>query len=362
VGHRTIHAREPFVIRLLADLSLQTKAGPRIRAGLIGPFGAAARAHGWQFDVVVPAGVSLPPDAATVVHVLPNRSDLVLDEIVLPRLGARYDVVYTQREGLRAARRRRPRVVLQLHEHQHNRYAPWPTVRDAARGAVHVYRASRMYREADHICFSSAWTRDEFRRLEAAEPRSSSVVPLGGWPDNRADASHLPREPVVVVLASTDARDEFGWALDVWERAQLPAPWRMAVVGRPGAGDGSSVGDRVRLMGRISDDTLVDLLGRAGAYLHIGRTEGFGLSVVEALQLGTPVVARRGSAVDELLVSGGGFLVEDSTAAGRALADLARQTFTPAAVAAGARYSWAGTAASVIKACELALARSGRRP
>jgi len=347
--------------RLLVDFSLRTKAGPRIRYGLAAPLAAAAAARGWLVDVAVPAGAPLPEGINSAIS-LGDHSDLVLDELVLPRLAAPYDVVYTQREGLRIGRRlgrRKPGVVLHLHEHQHVRYAPSVTVRHALRGAWQSYRACAMYRRADHICFSSEWTRAEFPRLERIEPTSSSVVRLGGWPDDRPPLSIMERRPIVVVIASSDARDELDWALAVWRLAMLPYPWELVVVGRaPHRG-----GERVRAVGRLSDADLVALLAMARAYLHIGRVEGFGLSVVEALQVGTPVVGRGGSAVDELLRHGGGYLVDDAAAAASALTALADGAVVPAvAAAAGARYTWAKTARGVLAACDAVIECPGPAP
>lgn len=337
------------MIRLLADLSLRTKGGVRICQGLLAPLREAAQAKGWHVDFVVGCDESSGQEHRADTYILPNRSDLVTDEAVLPRVAAGYDVLYTQRETLRLAKRR-PRVVLQLHEHQHTRYAPWNSVRQALRGSLQHYRASIMYQTAEHICFSSKWTRDEFARLEGREPKSSSVVLLGGWKDDCPHERSLRRDEIVVVVASNDARDELAWALDVWRKAALPAPWTMCIVGRRGSGPAG-----VSLIGPLGDSDLRGLLSRSRAYLHIGRVEGFGLSVVEALQVGTPVIARSGSAVDELLGSGGGYLVTGSTSAAAALVKVAdgkaaADLRDPSQV--GSQYTWARTAQGIISACE----------
>ena len=59
-----------------------------------------------------------------------------------------------------------------------------------------------------------------------------------------------------------------------------------------------NLGSRTRLLGRVDQDTLVDLYQRAGCFLQPG-TEDFGISSVEALASGCPVVALgRGGVVD----------------------------------------------------------------
>jgi len=289
------------------------------------------------------------------VHHAPDRSDLYLDELWLPHLAARYDVLYTQRETLRLGRRR-PATVLQLHEHHHTRYAPWTTRRAATRGAWQIYRGCTAYERAEHICFSSSWTYHEFVRLEERVPRSSSIVPLSGWPDHREQVSSRQRRQQIIALVSSDPRDELHWALRVWRHADLPEPWELVVVGLDSAAAGMGDSDlRVRAGGRLGDAALFELMATARGYLHTGRVEGFGLSILEALQLGTPAVARAGSATSELLDDGGGWLVgPDPEAAATALAELSSAdpvALEHAARQAGGRFSWSATARGVLDAC-----------
>ena len=84
--------------------------------------------------------------------------------------------------------------------------------------------------------------------------------------------------------------------------------------------------DRIRYIGPIGSGERNDLLGGAAALLHlIEFNEPFGLSVVEAMAAGTPVVASPKGSMPEIVDEGlTGFLVEDAdgavAAVGRALA------------------------------------------
>lgn len=75
--------------------------------------------------------------------------------------------------------------------------------------------------------------------------------------------------------------------------------------------------DRVRYLGPVGADQRSDLLGGAAALLHlIEFAEPFGLSVVEAMAAGTPVIATpRGSMVELIDEGETGFLVDGPEAA-----------------------------------------------
>jgi len=88
-------------------------------------------------------------------------------------------------------------------------------------------------------------------------------------------------------------------------------------------------GDRVIYLGPVGPEIRQGLLGGARALLHlISFEEPFGLSVVEAMACGTPVIAyRRGSMPEIIRHSEGGFLVEtveEAVAAVRASAEIDR--------------------------------------
>lgn len=63
-------------------------------------------------------------------------------------------------------------------------------------------------------------------------------------------------------------------------------------------------GGGIRLMGRVTDEELYELLGRAKGFIALARDEDFGMSVVEAQAAGTPVIAYHGGGFKESVIEG----------------------------------------------------------
>lgn len=80
-------------------------------------------------------------------------------------------------------------------------------------------------------------------------------------------------------------------------------------------------GDWVTFLGEVGPDRRGEVLGRAAALLHlINFDEPFGLSVVEAMACGTPVIANARGSMPELIRDGvTGFLVGSVEESGRAV-------------------------------------------
>jgi glycosyltransferase involved in cell wall biosynthesis len=84
----------------------------------------------------------------------------------------------------------------------------------------------------------------------------------------------------------------------------LDIPVSVVVVG---AGNGSVFGrhrpethQRLKPVGYVSDSELKALLANASGFIHPSRYEGFGLTPLEAMALGCPVIAARAAALPEI--------------------------------------------------------------
>ena len=134
-----------------------------------------------------------------------------------------------------------------------------------------------------HPCARAA---TEFRRTYSlgAEPFLLAVGALSPEKQYRVmfDALHLCRDSVPQLLLFGEGR------LEPELRARAEA-----------------LGLRVRFAGRVSQRTLVGAYNASTALLHTGAVETFGLSILEAMACGRPVIASSGGAIPEVIGTDG---------------------------------------------------------
>jgi glycosyltransferase involved in cell wall biosynthesis len=118
-------------------------------------------------------------------------------------------------------------------------------------------------------------------------------------------------------------------------------------------------GDRVVFLGSVGPQQRADVLGNAAVLLHpVAFAEPFGLSVVEAMVCGTPVVAYRRGSMPEVVDEGlTGYLVEDVRSAVGAVAAAAGLDRERVSVRARERFSAGRMVSDYLRVYERLLAR-----
>jgi alpha-1,3-rhamnosyl/mannosyltransferase len=216
----------------------------------------------------------------------------------------------------------------------------------------------------------SAFARDTVLARLELDPARVHVVPWGV--DARfspePEPADGPREgglPYLLAVGTLQPRKNLEAALAAFERAvDAGLEHRLVVVGARGWRDaallsrveGSRHAGRIRLAGFVADDKLATLYRGADALLFPSRYEGFGLPALEAMALGTPVVAARAGALPEV-VGDAGILVDpdDPDALATALLELLADADRRARLrAAGLRraggFTWAACAELTVAA------------
>lgn len=197
--------------------------------------------------------------------------------------------------------------------------------RALARLIAAVLRAleRRILRDARHVAFISDRTRTAIllRFPEVADaPRSMLVPGCDPRPDDARPS--VPPERYALAVSKWDEGRQPSFALDL-ARLQ-PAPvilagsWiepgaEEAFRSRARTGQEGGRGE-LRVTGELAQPELDRLLDGAYVYLH-WNPEGFGMGVLEAMARGVPVVCTRSAGASELLVDGGGIVLNDPSPA-----------------------------------------------
>lgn len=291
----------------------------------------------------------------------------------VPRSGANaaLDAAWLHRGLAAAARRERAEVVhhpLPVHSRGVD-CAQVATFHDVAferlpEGYGRVWRAQagRAYRRAAAlsravVCVSEH-TADDVVEVLGAERAKLVVAEHGPGQFEGAEPPPAEREHLLYV-GDAEERKNVGLLLEAYGgyRRDAPDPVGLVLAGA-GAAHLTGVLTGVRGVPRPSREELLALHGSAIALVHPSSHEGFGLTVLEALALGTPVVAVRNAATEEL-TRGAALLVagaaEMSEAIGRLAADPGlRQELSRAGRRSAARFGWDASARAHERAYTLA--------
>jgi glycosyltransferase involved in cell wall biosynthesis len=193
--------------------------------------------------------------------------------------------------------------------------------------SVHLV-GPRSLRRADAIVAVSACTAREVAELFGVEPDRLEVVPegVGGrfrpLPGERLEQVRrryqLPAR-FLLFVGTIEPRKNLPALLDAWDRMPDRPPlvvagswgWRCDDVRERMEG----LGPDLRLLGSIPDEDLPALYNLATCLVHPAWYEGFGLTPLEAMACGTPVVVSRAASLPEV-VGDAGLLVDPADVEG----------------------------------------------
>ncbi|KFE53591.1 glycosyltransferase family 4 protein [Pseudomonas syringae] len=165
-------------------------------------------------------------------------------------------------------------------------------------------------RVADRIWTPSQFTADECARLFPESRDKLRVLPalVSGWSDAPADLQgwNLPQRYWLCV-GTREPRKNMPWFVDAWQNArrQFANIPDLILIGAPEHLPAAQQGlAGLHFLSDISDAELHALYRGANRFWHPSYAEGFGLPVVEAMSVGTPVAIATGSSLDEITPPG----------------------------------------------------------
>jgi glycosyltransferase involved in cell wall biosynthesis len=128
-----------------------------------------------------------------------------------------------------------------------------------------------------------------------------TVIPMGSDhlppPDSAAAAAHLEQlgvhGPFLLCVGTLEPRKNLRRLIEAYGsiRDLLPEPWPLVMVGPSGWGEQVAPTVGVIFAGSVSTTELSGLYASARLLAYVPLIEGFGLPPVEAMSVGTPVVA-----------------------------------------------------------------------
>lgn len=229
---------------------------------------------------------------------------------------------------------------------------------------------------ADHIVVNSQFTANEVLRLLDVPGDRVSVARPGRppWP-SREQAP--PDGGYILFVGTLEPRKNVGALLDAYERivsrrrdfpplllagrtTDAAAAWLERIERSPLAG-------RVRYVGYVADSERRTVYAGARLLAHPAHEEGFGLTVLEAMTVGVPVVAANRGAIPE--VTGDAALLvppEDADALAAAIERLVDDTGlaarqSTAGLARARLFAWDKAAEATLSAYRAALAHQSTR-
>ena len=262
-------------------------------------------------------------------------------------------------------------LVVTIHDVSFAAHPEWFTPREGARRRLLTRQAARA---AELILTDSEFSRREIVQRLSAPLDRLMVVPPGVTTRPKAE-SRTRKAPLVLFVGSIFTRRRLPETIAAFAEATARRPdARLLIVGADRShpplqldtlAAAAGVGDRVEIRRYVADSELDALYQRASVFVFLSDYEGFGLTPLEALSAGVPIVVKDTPVAREVYGDAAWYvnptdLVRSAAEAIGSLLDdpVAGDTLLDRAPAILDRYSWDSAAARTLAALD----RVGSRP
>lgn len=291
--------------------------------------------------------------------------------------------------GISVARRRPRPDLLHLPQMSAPIVSPVPavvTIHDVIPLVLSEYRASRSMqvylalmartaRNARAVITPSQASADDIERVLGVNPHRITVIPEAASPDLVPDETGSSTEAVrerwgvegdyLFNIGGLDVRKNVPMLVESFADAMphLPPGMSLVIAGQAHSNNtrmfppiepvirARGLEGRVHLIGRVTDDERRSLLQAALACVTPSTYEGFGLTPLEAMACGTPVIAANSSSFPEVIGDAGMLVAPERHALTQALIQLTghpelRRRLGAAGLERSRAFSWAKAAAA----------------
>ena len=261
-------------------------------------------------------------------------------------------------------------LVVTIHDVSFAAHPEWFSPREGARRRLLTRQAAR---SAALILTDSEFSRREILERLSAPSERLLVIPPGVT--RRSPVSGRNREPLVLFVGSIFNRRRLPETIVAFAEGTVGrADARLVIVGADRSyprldlerlGDAAGVRQRMEILRYAPEADLDDLYARASVFVFLSEYEGFGLTPLEALSAGVPIVVLDTPISREVYGDAAWYVSADNTVrgAGEAIATLIDDGRAAAAILSHApdvlsRYSWDTAACQTLDA----ITRVGERP
>ncbi len=252
-------------------------------------------------------------------------------------------------------------LVVTIHDVSFAAHPEWFTPREGARRRLLTRQAARA---ASLILTDSEFSRREILERLSAPPERLLVIPPG------VTERHSPpgqREPIVLFVGSIFNRRRLPETIVAFAEATAKRPdARLVIVGTDRTyphldleqlAQAAGVGQRTEIHSYVPETELDSMYERASVFVFLSEYEGFGLTPLEALSAGVPIVVLDTAISREVYGDAAWYVSGENTihGAGEAIATLMGDNGTAArflshAPAVLSRYSWDAAAGQTLAA------------
>lgn len=239
------------------------------------------------------------------------------EQIKFPFLVPDCDIFWTPHYNIPYARIKAKKRVTTIHDVYHLAFGSTLSYPQRLYAKVMINRAMNI---SDRILTISQFSKDEIVKYTDTPQEKISIIPLGVdrshfSEDSSQDAAqyvkekyHLP--PNYFLFVSTLApHKNVGRLISAWSILVKKFPeWKLVLAGKQGKecpwqreiDDNPSLQKTVLFLGHVDDRDLSELYRQAYAAIHPSLYEGFGLSPLEAMSCGCPVIVSKAASLPEV--------------------------------------------------------------